>query len=106
MATTQKQKVAKAHSHEMLGPTAVEASVLCQASGQSRVQRQRRECRGQSVKLSGTGTSEGSSHQFPAALWKKRQRKRAQETSVAAVMGSPKQRSCGVRCVWGGLKSL
>lgn len=67
--------------------------------------RQMRECRGESEKPLGTGASDGSSHQFPAVLWKKRQRKRAQETSVAVVMGSPKSERSWGEGVWGGLKS-
>lgn len=42
---------------------------------------------------------------FPDVLWKKRQRKVARETSVAAVMGSPSERGPGVGCVWAGIKS-
>lgn len=44
---------------------------------------------GRILRFLGTGAPECGLYQFPDVLWKKRQRKVAQETSVATVMGSP-----------------
>lgn len=50
------------------------------------------------MRLSETWAPDGGSHSFLAVLWKKRQRKGAQETSAAAVTGSPSPEK-----PWGGV---
>ena len=65
-----------------------------------RVWRQMTGSRGESVRLSETWAPDSGSHSFLAVLWKKRQRKRAWETSAATVMGSPNpDRPWGGVCV-------